>query len=126
MNLPSFCIKRPAFTIVISLVIVIVGLIGFMNLSLRWIPNVTPPQVSIGTQYPGADAKLIENQITIPIESALAGVNGIDSLTSNTRRGESFIDVQFKLGYPLDTAIEDIRSSIDHIRDQLPKDAKQP
>lgn len=126
MNLPAFCIRRPAFTIVISLVMVIIGLIGFMNLPVRWIPNVTLPEVTIVTEYPGANARLVESDITSPIEAALAGVSGVESLTSKSKEGQSTIFISFKLGRNIDAAIEDVRSSIERIRAALPKDANAP
>src|SRR3990167_5999006 len=126
MSLPVLCIKRPAFTIVLSLMITIIGCIGFMQLPIRWIPNVNPPEVSILTVYSGANASLVESRITMPIEMALAGVNGIETLTSSTRQGQSYIDVTFKLGYNMDVATDDVRSSIERIRGALPKDASPP
>ncbi|OGT46157.1 MAG: hypothetical protein A3E83_04355 [Gammaproteobacteria bacterium RIFCSPHIGHO2_12_FULL_41_20] len=126
MSLPELCIKRPAFTIVLSLVLTIIGGIGFMQLPVRWIPNVNPPEVSIFTAYPGANASLVESQVTMAIETALAGVNGIETLTSHTKQGQSYIDVTFKLGHNMDVATEDIRSSIERIRSGLPKDASSP
>jgi len=126
MNLPAFCIRRPAFTIVISLVMTIIGIIGFMNLPVRWIPNVTPPQVSITTNYPGANSRLVERDVTKVIEDTLSGVNGVEMLTSNSRQGNSQITIRFKLGRNMDTAVEDVRSSIERVRSSLPKDAESP
>ena len=126
MNLSGFCIKRPAFTIVISLVMVIVGLIGFTNVPVRWIPNVNPPIVSVETDYPGANARLIEHDITKVIEGALSGVSGIESLTSSSKQGTSHIMLTFKLGCDMNTAVEDVRSSLERVRGALPKDALNP
>lgn len=123
MNLlPAFCIQRPAFTIVISLVMTIVGIIGFSNLPVRWIPNVTPPQVSIETKYPGANAKLVEHDVTKVIEDSLSGVAGMESITSVTRQGQSVVSITFKLGRNMDAAVEDVRSSVERVRGNLPKD----
>jgi multidrug efflux pump len=126
MNLPAFCIQRPAFTIVISLMLIIVGLLSFNNLNLRWVPDVKPPAVSILTSYPGASANLIEKEITTPIESALVGVSGIDTMTANNKQGRSFISVTFKLGQNMDATIEDVRTNIDRIKGKLPKDSNAP
>ena len=126
MNLPAFCIKRPAFTIVISLIMIIVGLIGFSRLPVRWVPNVNPPQVSIVTNYPGANARLVERDVTKIIESALSGINGIESMSSTTRRDESYISITFKLGNNMDAAVEDVRTAVERVRDELPKDARNP
>ncbi|MCW5582986.1 MAG: efflux RND transporter permease subunit, partial [Gammaproteobacteria bacterium] len=126
MNLPTFCIRRPAFTIVISLVMIIVGMIGFMNLPVRWIPNVNPPQVTISTTYPGASARLVEHDVTKVIEDTLSGINGIEMLTSTSRQSESQISIKFKLGRNMDTAVEDVRGSLERVRGALPKDVQNP
>ncbi|OGT58715.1 MAG: hypothetical protein A3F14_04735 [Gammaproteobacteria bacterium RIFCSPHIGHO2_12_FULL_43_28] len=126
MNIAAFCIRRPAFTIVISLVMVIVGMIGFSNLPVKWIPNVNPPQVSIVTGYPGASASIVEQDITKPIEETLSGINGIESLTSSSRQGESQISITFKLGRNMDAAAEEVRGSLERVRGVLPKDAQNP
>lgn len=126
MNLPAFCIKRPAFTIVISLVMTIIGIIGFMNLPVRWIPNVNPPEVSISTEYPGANARLVERDVTKVIEDYLSGINGIEMITSTSRQGSSQISIKFKLGRDMDAAVEDVRSSLERVRSTLPRDALNP
>src|SRR3990167_713027 len=126
MNLPAFCIRRPAFTLVISLIIVLIGLIGFMNLPVRWIPNINLPEVTIVTTYPGANARLVEHDVTKVIEDSLSGINGVDKLTSTSRQGESHITVVFKLNRNLDAATEDVRSSVERIRAYLPKDVNNP
>src|SRR5579883_988765 len=126
MNLPGFCIRRPVFTIVISLVMMIVGLIGFINLPVRWIPNINPPLVTIMTEYPGASAHLVEHDVTKVIEDALSGISGIDTITSTSRRAESEITVEFKLGRNMDTAVEDVRTAVERVRGDLPLDAETP
>lgn len=126
MNLPAFCIRRPAFTIVISLIMTIVGIIGFTNLPVRWIPNVNPPEVTITTAYPGANARLVERDVTKVIESNLSGINGIEMLTSTSHQGESQITIKFKLGSNMDSSVEDVRSSLERVRGSLPKDAQNP
>ena len=126
MNLPAFCIRRPAFTIVISLIMVIIGFIGFMNLPVRWVPNINLPVVNIETSYPGANAKIVEQDVTKVIESTLSGINSVESLTSTTRNGDSQITLTFKLGRDMDAAVADVRSSLERVRGSLPKDAQNP
>jgi multidrug efflux pump len=126
VNLPGFCIKRPAFTIVISLVMVIVGIIGFTSVPVRWIPNVHPPVVSIETVYPGANAVLVEHDITKVIEGALSGINGVETLTSSSKQGTSNIMISFKLGRDMNVAVEDVRTSLERVRGELPRDALTP
>lgn len=126
MNLTEICIKRPVFTIVISLVMTIIGLLGFMSLPVRWIPNITPPTLSIRTEYPGASARLVEKNITKPIESTLSGINGIETIRSSSMQGSSYINVVFKLGRNMDAAVEDVRGSLENIRDEFPRDVRSP
>ncbi|HSW68575.1 MAG TPA: efflux RND transporter permease subunit [Gammaproteobacteria bacterium] len=122
----EFFIRRPAFTIVISLLLAIVGIIGYSHLPVRWVPNINPPYISIYTDYPGASASLIETQITTPIEAALAGVNGIEALSSSSRQDASFINIEFKLGRNINSSVEDVRSALQRVSGTLPKDAKNP
>lgn len=126
MNLIEFCVRRPAFTIVLSLIITVVGIVGYTHLPVRWIPDVNLPLVSISTSYPGANAGLVESQVTTPIETALAGVDGIDTITSHSKEGQSDIDLNFKLGHNLNAAIEDVRSALQRITGSLPTGVKQP
>lgn len=122
----EFFIKRPAFTIVISLVMSIFGILAYHNLPVRWIPNINPPVVAIYTQYSGASASLVESQITTPIESALSGVSGIDSISSNSKQDASFITIVFKLGHNINVAVEDVRSALQRINGILPNDCSAP
>lgn len=126
MSFTEFFIRRPALTIVISLILSIVGIISYTHLVVRWVPNINPPIISIYTQYPGASANLIETQITTPIEAALAGVEGIETLSSNSKQDASIVNIEFKLGHNINTAIEDVRSALQHISGTLPQDAKTP
>lgn len=126
MNLPAFCIKRPAFTIVISLVMMIIGILSFAHLSLRWIPNINPPVLDVSTSFPGANATIVEKDVTKVIEEAMSGVNGIESMESSTHQGRSDVNITFKLGTNMDAAVEDVRSNIERVRNALPKDADSP
>ena len=126
MNLPVFCIKRPVFTVTITLVMVIMGIIGFMNLPVRWIPNVNPPSVTIETMYPGANANLVERDVTKVIEGALSGISGIETLSSYSQQGDSSVYITFQLGRDMNAAVEDVRSSIEHVRGVLPRDVQAP
>jgi len=126
MNISAFCIKRPVFAIVISLVMTIIGVLGFVNLPVRWIPNITAPTLTISTQYPGASARLVEKDITKQIEGSLSGISGIENIRSTSSQGQSNISLTFKLGRNMDAAVEDVRSNLEGIRDYLPKDARSP
>lgn len=104
----------------------IIGIIGFLNLPVRWIPNVNPPTVTIQTIYPGANAQLVEKEVTKNIESALSGVDGVEVLSSSSRQGDSEINITFKLGKNMDAAVEDVRSHIESIKAWLPHDIETP
>jgi len=126
MGFTEFFIRRPAFTIVISLVLIILGLISYLHLSVRWVPNINPPIVSIYTAYPGASASLIETQITTPVEAALSSVDGIETLSSSSKQDASYVNIEFQSGHNINTAVEDVRSALQHIAGALPADAKMP
>jgi multidrug efflux pump len=126
MNFTELFIKRPALTIVIMLVITIIGLMSYKNLQVRWIPNVTPPIVSIDTRYPGASPSLVESQVTTPIENALAGVDGIESINSNSKQGMSDVSLTFRIGHNINSAVEDVRSALQGATESFPKDVKPP
>ncbi len=126
MSFTEFFIRRPAFTIVFTLIMTLIGLISFANVPLRWIPNVNPPVVSIFTSYPGASASLVETQVTTPIEAALSATDGVESMTSTSKEGESEIVLNFKLGRNIDAAVEDVRSSLASVGGTLPHDVQSP
>jgi multidrug efflux pump len=126
MHFTDFFIRRPAFTLVVTFIMTIIGMVSYSNLTVRWIPNVTPPIVSISTGYPGASANLVENEITTPIEAALSGIDGVETLTSLSQQGESNITLNFKLGRNMNAVVEDVRSSLTRLAGALPRDATPP
>jgi len=126
MTLAEHSIRRPVFTIVLSLLIVLLGAIGFIRLGVREFPAVDPPTLSITTSYPGAGAGVIETQITEPIEEAVNSVAGIRTLTSTSREGASQITVEFTLETDLDTAASDVRDQLARVVRLLPPDANPP
>lgn len=126
MNIPELCIRRPALTIVLSLLITLAGLLSFTHLHLRWVPNINPPVLSIYTAYPGASAELVENQITTPIEAVLSGVDGVEAIQSNSHQGDSNISLTFKLGHDMNVAAEDVRNALERYMVRLPLGAKPP
>lgn len=126
MKLSHFCIKRPAFTIVISLIIVVFGLLGLRALQVSWLPRVVVPVIAINTSYPGASAATIEPQVTQIIENELAGIKGIDYITSWSNNGSSTVTVYFKVGTNLDAAASDIRGAIARVTSRLPKGCQTP
>jgi multidrug efflux pump len=111
MRLSHLSIDRPVLTLVLSSFIMVLGIISIPYLGVREFPAVDPPRISVSTNYPGADAEVIESQITEPIEESVNGVAGIRSLTSVSREGRSTITAEFDLSADLDAAANDVRGS---------------
>jgi len=109
-----------------SLLIVLVGLICYDRLAVRQIPNVDEPIVTVATIYPGANARVIESQITKPIEDALSGIEGIDFINSVSRAESSQVTVRFKLNRDPDAAASDVRDRVAQSREALPEEANEP
>ena len=126
MSLSSTCIKRPVFATVMNIILMLVGCIGLVFLGVRDYPSVDPPIISVSTSFPGANADVIETQITEPLESAINGIPGIRSLTSQSRDGRSFITVEFELEVDLETAANDVRDKVSGAMRRLPKDIDAP
>ena len=126
MNLSSISIERPVLTIVLNIVIVLFGVIGFTYLGVREFPSVDPPIVTVTTNYTGANAEIIESQITEPLEGAINGVAGIRTLASISSDGRSTITVEFDLGLDIDNAANDIRDKVSQAVRNLPQDADPP
>lgn len=126
MNLPQFCIKRPVFTIAMTLVLVIVGIISFSRLSVREYPRLNKPVVSIHTAYTGASASLMENDVTTPIENAIASVSGVESIRSSSREGRSDVNIDFRDGYDINVGMNDVRDKLSAVVKHLPNGAEPP
>ena len=126
MQLPELSIRRPVLATVLSLVIVLIGLISYDRLSVRLIPNVDEPIVTVATFYPGANAQVIESQITKPIEDALSGIEGVDYINSVSRAELSQVTVRFKLDRDPDAAASDVRDRVAQSRQALPEEANEP
>ncbi len=126
MLLSDLSIKRPVFATVISLLLIVFGLVAFTRLPLREYPNIDPPIVSIETNYTGAAANVVETRITELIEDSIAGVEGIQTITSSSVDGRSRITVEFNINRDVDGAANDIRDRIAAITDDLPDEADPP
>jgi hydrophobe/amphiphile efflux-1 (HAE1) family protein len=126
MNLSSTSIERPVLSTVMSLVIVIFGAIGFYSLGVREFPSVDPPIITVTTNYVGANADIIESQITERLEEAISEVQGIKTLSSISSDGRSTITVEFDLGMDLDNAANDIRDKVAGAVRNIPQDADPP
>ncbi len=126
MSLSSLSIRRPVLALVMTIVIVLFGIIGFTFLGVREYPAVDPPVITVSTNYRGANADVIENQITEPLEESINGVAGIRTLTSVSREGRSTITVEFDLDTDLEAAANDVRDRVSRAMGNLPPDAEPP
>ena len=126
MSLYSLSIRRPVLAIVMSIVVVIFGLLGLSLLGVREFPMVEPPLITVSTDYRGASADVIENQITEPLEESINGVPGVRTLTSTSREGRSTITVEFALGADLEAAANDVRDAVSRAQGNLPPDVDPP
>lgn len=126
MKLSEFCIRRPVFATVLSLLIVLVGLVSYQRLAVREYPKIDEPVVTVETRYPGAAAEIIESQVTKPLEDSIAGIEGVEILSSISRAEQSQITARFKLSRDADGAAADVRDRVSRVRQRLPQDADEP
>jgi multidrug efflux pump len=122
MSISTLSIKRPVLAIVMNLMILLFGIVSFQYLGVREYPSVDPPMVTVSTSYPGANADIIESQITEPLEKALNSVEGIRSVSSSSNQGSSRITIEFKLGHDMERAANDVRDKVSQAVSQLPND----
>ena len=125
-NLSEISINRPVLSTVMVLVIMLFGLIGYQALGVREYPSVDQPIISVSTSYPGANAEVIMNQITEPLEQNINGIPGIRSLSSVSSQGSSRITVEFELSVDLETAANDVRDKVSRAQRYLPRDCDPP
>ena len=126
MSLSTLSIKRPVFTIVINLAIVLFGIIGYSFLGVREFPSIDPAQISVRTNYTGANSNIIESQITEPLEKAINSIDGIRNVTSSSIQGSSNITVEFNLNKNLEEAANDVRDKVSQTIRSLPQDIDAP
>ncbi|MGV3652916.1 MAG: efflux RND transporter permease subunit [Noviherbaspirillum sp.] len=126
MVLSDLCIRRPVFATVMSLIILLVGLVSYDRLSVREYPKIDEPVVNVQTRYPGASAEIIETQVTKILEDSIAGIDGIDMLTSISRAEQSQITVRFRLEKDPDTGANDVRDRVSRVRSKLPQEIDEP
>ena len=125
-SLSETSIKRPVLAIVLSLVIILFGYIGFTRLGIREFPSIDLPVVNVSTSYPGANAEIIESQITEILEESINGIAGIRTLSSSSRDGRSNITVEFELNIDIENAANDVRDRVSRAMFNLPKDVDPP
>tara|TARA_R110000796_G_scaffold143544_10_gene260185 strand:+ start:3085 stop:6189 length:3105 start_codon:yes stop_codon:yes gene_type:complete len=126
MWLSDTAVKRPVVAIVLSLLLCVFGLVSFSKLSVREMPDVQNPVVTVMTTYSGASATIMESKITKSLEDELTGISGIDEITSTTRNGMSRISIEFELGWDLTEGVSDVRDAVAKAQRRLPDEADDP
>lgn len=126
MNISELSIRRPVLATVLTIIIILFGLIGYTTLGVREYPSVDNPIISVTCSYSGANADVIENQITEPLEQNINGIPGIRSLSSVSQQGQSRITVEFELSVDLETAANDVRDKVSRAQRYLPRDCDPP
>ncbi len=126
MNISELSIRRPVLATVLTLIILLFGAVGYISLGVREYPSVDNPIISVSCSYAGANADVIENQITEPLEQNINGIPGIRSLTSVSQQGSSRITVEFELSVDLETAANDVRDKVSRAQRYLPRDCDPP
>ena len=126
MSPVEVCIRRPVFSTVLSLVLVLLGIVSYTRLTVREYPNVDEPTVSVTTRYPGASPSIVETQVTQVLEGSIAGIAGIDILESTSRSETSRITVRFRQDVDPDEAANDVRDRVSRVRGRLPDEIDEP
>ena len=126
MNISELSIRRPVLATVLTIIILLFGLIGYNTLGVREYPSVDNPIISVTCSYSGANADVIENQITEPLEQNINGIPGIRSLSSVSQQGQCRITVEFELSVDLETAANDVRDKVSRAQRYLPRDCDPP
>jgi multidrug efflux pump len=126
MNLYEFFVRRPVFATVLSLIVVLIGLVSYTRLTVREYPNIDEPIVSVRTNYLGASSEIMESQVSQILEGSIAGIEGIEVLTSSSEPEESRITVRFRLGTDPDVAASDVRDRVARVRGRLPEEIEEP
>ena len=126
MDIASLSVKRPVLAIVMSVIIVLFGAIGYKFLGVREFPSIDPPIITVRTSYTGANADVIQSQITEPLEKVINGIDGIRSISASSNQGSSVITVEFNLSADLEAAANDVRDKVSQAVRQLPQDIDAP
>ena len=126
MQLAETSIRRPVFASVLSLLIVLIGAVSFNRLTVREYPKIDEPVVSVQTRFGGASSEVIEGQVTKVLEDSLAGIEGVDVITSISRQERSLISIRFALSRDADSAAADVRDKVSRVRQRLPQGIDEP
>jgi HAE1 family hydrophobic/amphiphilic exporter-1/multidrug efflux pump len=126
MNISELSLKRPVLATVMNLTLILFGVVGYSFLAVRDYPAIDPPVISVSTSYTGANADIIESQITEPLEKQVNGIPGIKSINSSSQLGSSQITIEFNLGVDLEAAASDVRDKVGQAIRSLPQDIDAP
>lgn len=126
MVLSDISIRRPVLATVMSLALMLIGIVSYQRLSVREYPKIDEPVVTVETTYKGASAQIIESQVTQTLEDSLAGIEGIDVMSSISRAEKSQITLRFRLDRNVDVAASDVRDRVGRVRAQLPSEIDEP
>ncbi|HRA03361.1 MAG TPA: efflux RND transporter permease subunit, partial [Thermomonas sp.] len=126
MKLSDLSIKRPVLAVVMSLLLIVLGVMSFLRLTLRELPAIDPPVVSVQVDYPGASASVVETRITQTLEDALAGIEGINTIDSSSQNGASRISIEFYATRDIEAAANDVRNAVSRVADRMPDEADPP
>src|SRR5215204_180348 len=126
MNISELSLRRPVLAVVMNIIIVVFGVIGFKFLGVRDYPAIDPPNINVSTSYGGANPDIIETQITEPLEKAVNGIAGVKNITSSSSAGRSNINVEFDLNVDLEAAANDVRDKVSQASRSLPNDLDAP
>jgi len=126
MKLSELSIKRPVMAVVVSLLLIVLGVMSFMRLTLRELPNIDPPIVSVEVAYPGASAAVVETRVTQILEDALSGIEGINTIQSSSVNGRARVTIEFNLTRDMEAAANDVRDAVSRVMDRMPEEADPP
>ena len=126
MNLPNFSVKRPIFTSMVTLILVILGAVSLSRLQIDMLPNIELPTLSIRTEYEGASPEVIERLVTQIVEEIVATVPGVEEISSSSSEGRSTVSVSFSWGTDIDTAAIDVQGKLEDEINELPDDVVRP
>ena len=126
MNISELSVRRPILATVMNLFLVLLGIIGYTFLGVREFPAIDPPMITVNTSYAGANADIIESQITEPLEKSINGIPGIRTMSSTSSVGRSSISVEFNVDADLEAAANDVRDKVSQATRNLPQDIDAP
>jgi multidrug efflux pump len=126
VKISDLSVRRPVFAAVVAMLIAVIGIVGFFSLSVREYPDVDPPVVSVDTQYIGAAASVVESRVTQVLEEQLSGLEGLQTITSRSRDGQSSITIEFYAGRSIESAANDVRDRVGAAAGNLPDDVRPP